>query len=170
MEIFLPDAHAALAYDATRVLADAIARANSTDGAKLRAALAETRNFAGVTGIISIDADRRCSKARYGLEAAGRQRHLSGNYPTRHARARALTQYLDKSLKETALSAATCKRPTRKTSRPARGVTLNISTSGSLPTLNVSTTRSLLTLDVRTASGSDRSLPNTQCQHEELVA
>jgi branched-chain amino acid transport system substrate-binding protein len=58
----LPDAHAALAYDATRVLADAIARANSTDGEKVRAALAETRNFAGVTGIISIDADRNAVK------------------------------------------------------------------------------------------------------------
>src|SRR6266850_2276341 len=58
----LPDAHAALAYDATRVLADAIARADSTDGAKLRAALAETRNFVGVTGIISIDADRNAVK------------------------------------------------------------------------------------------------------------
>ncbi len=59
----LPDAHAALAYDATRVLADAIARANSTDGEKLRAALAETRNFAGVTGVISMDADRNAVKA-----------------------------------------------------------------------------------------------------------
>jgi len=59
----LPDAHAALAYDATRVLANAIARANSTDGEKLRAALAETRNFAGVTGVISMDADRNAVKA-----------------------------------------------------------------------------------------------------------
>jgi len=39
----LPDAHAALAYDATRVLTDAIRRANSTDGEKLRATLAETK-------------------------------------------------------------------------------------------------------------------------------
>ena len=58
----LPDAHAALAYDATRVLADAIARANSTEGEKLRAALAETRNFSGVTGVISMDANRNAVK------------------------------------------------------------------------------------------------------------
>jgi branched-chain amino acid transport system substrate-binding protein len=58
----LPDAHAALAYDATRVLADAIARANTTDGEKVRAALAETKNFAGVTGVISMDANRNAIK------------------------------------------------------------------------------------------------------------
>ncbi len=58
----LPDAHAALAYDATRVLADAIARANSTNGEKLQAALAETKNFAGVTGVISMDANRNAVK------------------------------------------------------------------------------------------------------------
>jgi branched-chain amino acid transport system substrate-binding protein len=58
----LPDAHAALAYDATRVLTDAIRRANSTDGEKLRATLAETKNFAGVTGVISMDANRNAIK------------------------------------------------------------------------------------------------------------
>jgi branched-chain amino acid transport system substrate-binding protein len=58
----LPDAHAALAYDATRVLADAIERADSTDRQKLRAALAQTRNFPGVTGVISIDANRNAVK------------------------------------------------------------------------------------------------------------
>src|SRR5215217_6582437 len=58
----LPDAHAALAYDATRLLFDAIARAGSTDEPKLRDALAQTRNFAGVTGIINIDANRNAVK------------------------------------------------------------------------------------------------------------
>ncbi|HKE57975.1 MAG TPA: ABC transporter substrate-binding protein [Pyrinomonadaceae bacterium] len=58
----LPDAHAALAYDALHVLADAIERANSTDREKLRAALAQTRNFPGVTGMISIDANRNAVK------------------------------------------------------------------------------------------------------------
>jgi branched-chain amino acid transport system substrate-binding protein len=58
----LPDAHAALAYDAMRVLADAIERADSTDREKLRAALAQTRNFPGVTGMISIDANRNAVK------------------------------------------------------------------------------------------------------------
>ena len=57
-----PDAHAALAYDATRFLANAIERANSTDGEKLRAALAQTKNFPGVTGVISMDENRNAVK------------------------------------------------------------------------------------------------------------
>ena len=58
----LPDAHAALAYDATRLLIDAITRAGTTDGEKLRDALAQTKDFAGVTGVISMDADRNAVK------------------------------------------------------------------------------------------------------------
>jgi branched-chain amino acid transport system substrate-binding protein len=57
-----PDAHAALAYDAVRFLAEAIQRAGTTEGPKLRDALAETKNFAGVTGIISMDKDRNAVK------------------------------------------------------------------------------------------------------------
>jgi branched-chain amino acid transport system substrate-binding protein len=56
-----PDAHAALAYDAMRFLAQAIERAG-TDGIKLREALAQTRNFSGVTGIISMDLQRNAVK------------------------------------------------------------------------------------------------------------
>ena len=58
----LPDALAALGYDSMRVLADAIQRAGGTDGAKLRDAIAQTKNFAGVTGSISIDKDRNAVK------------------------------------------------------------------------------------------------------------
>jgi len=58
----VPDAHAALAYDAARVLFDAIHRAGTTDSAKLRDALAQTKDFGGVTGIITIDADRNAIK------------------------------------------------------------------------------------------------------------
>jgi branched-chain amino acid transport system substrate-binding protein len=57
-----PDAHAALAYDATRVLINAIERIGSTDSQKLRDALAQTKDFNGVTGMISIDADRNAVK------------------------------------------------------------------------------------------------------------
>ena len=57
-----PDAHAALAYDAMRVLADAISRAGTTESVKLRDALAQTKDFAGVTGIISMDANRNAVK------------------------------------------------------------------------------------------------------------
>ncbi len=58
----VPDAHAALAYDASRLLMDAITRAGTTDGDKLREALAQTKNFAGVTGVINMDADRNAVK------------------------------------------------------------------------------------------------------------
>ena len=58
----LPDAHAALAYDAARVLFDALQRAGTTDSAKLRDALAQTKDFGGVTGIITMDADRNAIK------------------------------------------------------------------------------------------------------------
>ena len=58
----LPDAHAALAYDAARLLFSALARTGSTEGDKLREALAQTKNFNGVTGVISMDADRNAVK------------------------------------------------------------------------------------------------------------
>ncbi|MCA1576518.1 MAG: ABC transporter substrate-binding protein [Acidobacteria bacterium] len=57
-----PDAHAALAYDATRLLFDALERAGTTDSGPLRDALAQTKDFKGVTGLISIDADRNAVK------------------------------------------------------------------------------------------------------------
>ena len=58
----LPDAHAALAYDATRILFDAMSRGGVTESARLRDALAQTKNFPGVTGIINIDANRNAVK------------------------------------------------------------------------------------------------------------
>lgn len=58
----LPDAHAALAYDAAKLLFDAIMRAGATESSKLREALAQTKNFPGVTGVITIDADRNAVK------------------------------------------------------------------------------------------------------------
>ena len=57
-----PDAHAALAYDAMRFLTEAIQRAGTTQGKALRDALAQTRGFSGVTGIISMDPDRNAVK------------------------------------------------------------------------------------------------------------
>jgi branched-chain amino acid transport system substrate-binding protein len=57
-----PDAMAALGYDSAMILADALRRAGSTDGAKVRDALAATKDFAGVTGQITIDSARNASK------------------------------------------------------------------------------------------------------------
>ena len=53
---------AALGYDAARILAEAITRAGSTDGPALRDAIAQTKSFAGVTGEITIDAERNATK------------------------------------------------------------------------------------------------------------
>ncbi len=58
-----PDSMAPLAYDATLIIAEAIARAGTTDGPKLRAALAATKNFPGVTGRTTIDPQRNASKS-----------------------------------------------------------------------------------------------------------
>ena len=59
----VPDAMAALGYDAAMVLADAIKRAGTTDSAKLREALAATKNLPGGTGDTTLDAQRNASKA-----------------------------------------------------------------------------------------------------------
>jgi branched-chain amino acid transport system substrate-binding protein len=63
-----PDSLAALAYDAAKVLADAIKRAGGTDSAKLRDAINSTKGFAGVTGQISIDNGRNAVKPAVVLE------------------------------------------------------------------------------------------------------
>ena len=57
-----PDAMAALGYDAVMVLADAIKRAGSTDGTKIRDALAATRDFPGASGATTLDAKRDATK------------------------------------------------------------------------------------------------------------
>ena len=59
----VPGAFSALGYDAVYVIADAIKRAGTTDGPKLRDALAATKNFPGVSGVTTIDKDRNASKA-----------------------------------------------------------------------------------------------------------
>ena len=57
-----PDALAALGYDAMKMLADAIKRAGTTEGSVLQQALARTKDFEGVTGLISIDKNRATIK------------------------------------------------------------------------------------------------------------
>jgi branched-chain amino acid transport system substrate-binding protein len=58
-----PDAFAALGYDSAGVLVDAIRRAGTTEGPRLRDALARTRGYRGATGETTIDANRDASKA-----------------------------------------------------------------------------------------------------------
>jgi branched-chain amino acid transport system substrate-binding protein len=57
-----PDALAATAYDAAKIMFDAIRRANSLDGTAIRDALAATNEFPGVTGNVTFNADRDAVK------------------------------------------------------------------------------------------------------------
>jgi branched-chain amino acid transport system substrate-binding protein len=53
-----PDALAALGFDSARLLFEAIRRANSVDPSKVRDALAQTTDFEGLTGRITLDPAR----------------------------------------------------------------------------------------------------------------
>lgn len=66
-----PDGLAALGYDAARILAAAIERAESLSGEAIARQLAATEDFDGVTGRISIDADRNAVKPAVMLEMRG---------------------------------------------------------------------------------------------------
>jgi branched-chain amino acid transport system substrate-binding protein len=57
-----PPPLAALTYDALWLLADALRRGGSSTSTALRDALAETKDFAGVTGTITFDQDRNPKK------------------------------------------------------------------------------------------------------------
>ena len=57
-----PDNFAALGYDAARVVLEAIKKAGSADSTALRDAVAQTKDFPGVSGNISIDSKRNASK------------------------------------------------------------------------------------------------------------
>ncbi|MCC6422607.1 MAG: ABC transporter substrate-binding protein [Phycisphaerales bacterium] len=71
-----PDAMATLGYDAARVMADAIKRAGKADPKAIRDALAQTRDFAGASGIITIDAERNAKKPAVILEIRDGKTHL----------------------------------------------------------------------------------------------
>ncbi|HKR64990.1 MAG TPA: ABC transporter substrate-binding protein [Thermoanaerobaculia bacterium] len=53
-----PEANAALGYDALRIFTDAVRRAGSTDAKKVRDEIAATKEYQGVSGTISMGADR----------------------------------------------------------------------------------------------------------------
>ncbi|HLP77952.1 MAG TPA: ABC transporter substrate-binding protein [Candidatus Paceibacterota bacterium] len=58
-----PDALAACGYDSAIVLADAIKRAGTTESAKLRDAIAATKDFPAVTGKITLNENRDAVKS-----------------------------------------------------------------------------------------------------------
>ena len=57
-----PDAMAALGYDSAMILAEAMKRAATTDGAKVRDALAAMKDFEGATGKTTINEKRDATK------------------------------------------------------------------------------------------------------------
>ncbi len=57
-----PDALAALGFDSANILFDAIRRANSAEPVKVRDAIAQTKDYPGVTGKITLDANRNAVK------------------------------------------------------------------------------------------------------------
>jgi branched-chain amino acid transport system substrate-binding protein len=58
----IPDALAATAYDAAKIMFDAIKRASSLDGKAIRDSLAATKDFPGVTGRVTFNSDRDAVK------------------------------------------------------------------------------------------------------------
>jgi branched-chain amino acid transport system substrate-binding protein len=67
----VPDALGGLGYDAAMVLFEAIKRAGSTDGKQIRDEIARTKDHSGVTGKITLDAERNANKPAVVLEIKG---------------------------------------------------------------------------------------------------
>ncbi len=66
----VPDSLAAQAYDAAGMLMDAMKRAAELTGPSIRDALAQTKNYQGVTGDITMDEKRNATKAAVVLKIA----------------------------------------------------------------------------------------------------
>jgi branched-chain amino acid transport system substrate-binding protein len=77
----LPDGMAPLGYDAMTILAQAINTAGSTDGAKVRDALANVKNYPGVTGNITIDEKRNATKSAVVLQVKANKANFVATVP-----------------------------------------------------------------------------------------
>lgn len=66
-----PDSLAALGYDAARVVIDGLKRAPDTSGPALRDAIAQTKDFPGVAGKITLDENRNTVKPAVVLKVEG---------------------------------------------------------------------------------------------------
>lgn len=69
----MPDALGGLGYDAMMVLFDAMKRAKSLEGKDLRDAIAATKGFKGVSGVITIDKNRNAQKPIVMVQMRGGQ-------------------------------------------------------------------------------------------------
>jgi branched-chain amino acid transport system substrate-binding protein len=68
---YVPDAMAPLAYDAATLLFESIRKVGTTDGKAVRDALAQTKDFPGVCGSVTMDADRNARKSAVMLQISG---------------------------------------------------------------------------------------------------
>jgi branched-chain amino acid transport system substrate-binding protein len=68
-----PNALAALGYDAVKLAADAIKRANSAEPKAVRDAIEQTKDFQGVTGTISIDPEHNAVKSAVVVKVEGKK-------------------------------------------------------------------------------------------------
>jgi len=64
----IPDGLAATGYDAAHILFNAIKAAGTVEGKKLRDAIAATKDYSGVTGVITLNAQRDASKSAVVLQ------------------------------------------------------------------------------------------------------
>lgn len=71
----VPDSLAALAYDSAMIAAEAIGRAKDLKGDSIRQVLASMKGFAGVTGVITFDADHNPVKPAVVLRIQGGKPH-----------------------------------------------------------------------------------------------
>ncbi len=67
-----PDGLAALGYDAARILIQAMERVPQITSTALRDELAKTKDFIGVTGVISIDSKRNATKSAVVVQVDGK--------------------------------------------------------------------------------------------------
>lgn len=66
-----PDGLAALGYDSAKVLAEAMKRTKDMSSQQIRDEIAKTANFAGVTGLITLDANRNPTKGAVVVKVDG---------------------------------------------------------------------------------------------------
>jgi branched-chain amino acid transport system substrate-binding protein len=73
-----PDANSALGYDAMYVLANAIKRAGSLDRKAIRDQIAATKDYQGVSGVITMGPDRDPIKPVAMIKIDGGTTHFAG--------------------------------------------------------------------------------------------
>lgn len=68
---YVPDAMAPLSYDAANLLFASIQKAGTADGRAVRDALAQTADFPGICGNVTIDAERNARKSAVMIQISG---------------------------------------------------------------------------------------------------